>query len=383
MTYFLSDKCVLRWLETPSVYDIESDELYELDEDAFEFLKSCAMSEGCPSGSGPFIDHCVQEEILTTQRVAAKRPPLAASPFPSLRYLELQITDHCNLRCRHCYIGESGTNELSLKEIRTVLSEFEAMQGLRVLITGGEPLLHSGFAELNRMLPEFSLRKVLFTNGLLLDKKTLKELRVHEIQVSVDGLREAHDSLRGKGSFAAAIDAIKACVAQGFDVSVSTMVHAKNLGDFDGMQELFREIGVKDWTVDVPCRSGRLEQNSDFLVDPATGGKYLAYGRGVGLHASTPGFGCGLHLMSVSAGGAISKCTFYSDRAVGTIQEGLMNSWKKILPVRLDALKCDCSHLEECRGGCRYRAELLEGPFGRDLYRCALYSDPACAIMKK
>ncbi len=381
MPYFLSERCVLKWLETPSVYDIGADELYEVDEDAFDFLKYCALPEGCPSEAGIFIDYCMKEGILTTERVSLRRPAVLKSPVPSLRYLELQITDKCNLRCRHCYIGESGSDELSLNEIRAVLSEFEAMQGLRVLITGGEPLLHSGFMDLNEMLPEFSLRKILFTNGALLDKGKIAQLKVDEVQISIDGLEDAHDALRGQGSFSTAVDAIRTCRDEGLDVSVSTMVHAKDLCDFDAMQRLFDELGVKDWTVDVPCTTGRLELNKDFLVDPKTGGKYLAYGRGEGLHASTPGFACGLHLMSVNAAGAVSKCTFYSDRSVGTIRDGLGECWKRIPPVRLDALRCDCRYIEQCRGGCRYRAETLEGPFGRDLYRCALYSHPACDII--
>ncbi len=382
MRYYLSGRCVLRRLETPSVYDIESDELYELDEDAFEFLACCASPGGCSSDNGIFIDYCVQEGILVTGPVAVRRAPVVRSPAPSLRYLELQVTDRCNLRCRHCFIGERGSNELSPDEIGAVLSEFEAMQGLRVLITGGEPLLYSRFAELNRMLSGYSLRKVLFTNGSLLTRKILRELAVHEVQVSIDGLKEAHDSLRGEGSFESALNAVRTCAAEGVCVSVSTMVHAKNLGDFDAMQELFDGIGVKDWTVDVPCETGRLEQNRDFLVDPATGGRYLAYGRGEGLHTSTPGFACGLHLMSVSAAGGISKCTFYAGREAGTVRDGLLRCWKKIPPVRLAALKCDCAHLEQCRGGCRYRAELLDGPFGRDLCRCALYNHHASDIIE-
>ncbi|MDA8104253.1 MAG: radical SAM protein, partial [Nitrospiraceae bacterium] len=314
MPFSLSGRCVLKWLETPSVYDIGADELYEVDEDAFEFLKCCALPEGCPSGGGIFIDYCMKEGILTTEKVSVRRPPVLKSPVPSLRYLELQVTDKCNLRCRHCYIGESGSDELPLNEIRAILSEFEAVQGLRVLITGGEPLLHSRFMELNEMLPAFSFRKVLFTNGALLDKGKVVRLKVDEVQISIDGLEDAHNALRGQGSFSDAVNALRKCRDEGLDVSVSTMVHAKNLGDFDAMQRLFDELGVKDWTVDVPCTTGRLELNKDFRVDPETGGKYLAYGRGDGLHASTPGFACGLHLMSVNAAGAVSKCTFYSDR---------------------------------------------------------------------
>ena len=279
---------------------------------------------------------------------------------------------HARVRVR----GE-GT-ELSINQIRGILKEFEEMQGLRVLITGGEPLIHSRFKEINEMLPEFFVRKVLFTNGLLLNKKALKNLNVDEIQISIDGLKDAHDSLRGKGTFRLAIEAVKRAIDYGFEVSISTMVHPKNLDDFDEMDKLFKDIGIKDWTVDVPCITGRLKENIAFQISPEQSGKYLRYGYGDGLHAGTSlraidSFACGLHLMAVMADGRVSKCTFYSDSSVGRIEDGLRECWQKIKPIRLDKLKCDCKHIESCRGGCRYRARLLGDPFGKDLYKCNFY----------
>ncbi len=373
MRFFLSNACALKWLETPSVYHIGTDELYDLDEESFEFLKGCSSEHGGCSDSRDFTDYCLGEGILLTERMPLMRPPLMKSPRPSLRYLELQITGRCNLRCRHCYIEENGKAELSVHEIKKVLQEFEEMQGLRLLITGGEPLLHSRFAEINEMLPAFSFRKVLFTNGTLLKGEIIEGLNVNEIQISIDGLEGPHDLLRGKGTFHASLDAARNCLAKGFAVSVSTMVHCANLNDFDAMEKLFREMGVKDWTVDVPCAEGRMKRNRELMVSPREGGRYLAYGYGSGIHAGEPGFACGLHLMSVSAKGAASKCTFYSDSPAGSVADGLAACWQRIAPVRLAALRCDCTHLEHCRGGCRYRAEALEGPLGRDLYRCAMY----------
>src|SRR4030042_5035013 len=164
MKYFLSHEAALKWLETPCVYHIRDDELYELDMDSFEFLKKCSESGGS-SQDKDFIDYCLKEGILMGDRVDVKRPPLVKSPIPSLRYLELQITNKCNLRCKHCYIGNRniftlpqplpsipkafGTlpsqervrvrgetkHELSINQIRVILKEFEEMQGLRVLIT--------------------------------------------------------------------------------------------------------------------------------------------------------------------------------------------------------------------------------------------------------
>ncbi|MDP3112864.1 MAG: radical SAM protein [Thermodesulfovibrionales bacterium] len=409
MQYSLSKESVLKWLEDPSVYHIKKDELYELDDEAFEFLKGCqsvycyaelrtchaefisaskkktlnqVQGDAISLATKKFIDYCLKEGFLTKNKVSLRRPPLKKSPVPSLRYLELQITDRCNLRCRHCYInppsppfskGGMGGFELSLSRITRALTEFEEIQGLRVLITGGEPLLHSRFKEINSMLPEFFVRKILFTNGLLLSKEVLKNINVDEIQISIDGLEKAHDSLRGKGTFKSAMKAAGLSIDYGFEVSISTMVHSKNTGDFDKMETLFKKIGIKEWTVDIPCVAGRLRENTDFQLSPKQAGKYLAYGYGSGIHSGEKGFGCGLHLMSVSANGKISKCTFYSDRAVGTIKDGLRKCWEKIKPVRLDKLECDCEYIEKCRGGCRYRAEMLGDAKGKDLYRCALY----------
>jgi radical SAM protein with 4Fe4S-binding SPASM domain len=77
--------------------------------------------------------------------------------------------------------------------------------------------------------------------------------------------------------------------------------------------------------------------------------------------------------MSVMADGKVAKCSFYSDRSVGRIEEGLRICWQRIRHIRLDELRCECEYIESCRGGCRYRACLLGDPLGKDLYRCALY----------
>ena len=469
MPYFLAKESALKWLETPSVYHIKKDELYELDNEAFRFLKNCGLENGCSAKESGFTDYCVSEGILTTEppnnklqdansnkviaspdKIGAKqsqdrlgtgsaiskqrlprgvypdengarndkrRPSVIKAPVPSLRYLELQITDRCNLRCKHCYIDTNSTSKLSLRgvpiisgrrsnlkkeiatpiwlamtdkeiaggkvkaselsinRIKTILTEFEEMQGLRVLITGGEPLLHSRFKEINEILPQFFIRKILFTNGLLLNKKVLKNLNVDEIQISIDGLEKAHESLRGKGTFKKALEAVKSAIDTGFEVSISTMVHPLNLGDFDDMEALFKGLGIKDWTVDVPCISGRLEKHAEFQITPEEGGKYLGDGYGDGLHSGALGFACGLHLMSVMADGRTAKCTFYADRNAGNIKGGLRECRQKIKPIRLSKLKCDCEHIEICRGGCRYRAEMLGDPMGKDLYRCALYKE--------
>ncbi|HKN18984.1 MAG TPA: radical SAM protein [Dissulfurispiraceae bacterium] len=398
MRYYLANNFVLKRLETPALYDIKGDELYELDETAFEFLKKCGDYGGC-SGDGAdkeFLVYCISEGILSETLVSVRIPhagfPAVPSVFPSLRYLELQITDRCNLRCRHCYIDNAEQNELSSVVIRDLLDEFELMQGLRLLITGGEPLAHSDFDSINGLLPGYGFRKILFTNGLLLDKEAMRTLNVDEIQFSVDGMERGHDALRGEGTYKKVMKSLEDAEALGMAVSVASMVHGENVGEFPAMEALFKDMGIKDWTVDVPCITGHLKQNAPFHVPPSEAGQYLNYGFGGGLHGGGDGYACGLHLLSVLANGAVAKCAFYAGYPLGTVGEGLRKCWGRLKPVKLGALQCagiHCPVIEACRGGCRFRASntpeyhlreapgpeiQIEEPQNRmDIYKCFAY----------
>lgn len=176
-----------------------------------------------------------------------------------------------------------------------------------------------------------------------------------------------------KGLLKKSIRSLKQARDSGYDVSVATMVHRKNLKDFKKMKKMFIEIGVKDWTVDIPCITGRLKENPEFQIKPNEGSKFLSYGYGGGIHSSTKGYACGLHLMAVNADGYVSKCSFYSHIPIGHINEGLKTCWSRIKPIELKSLKCDCDFLEICRGGCRYRAEISGDPTGKDPYKCYFY----------
>jgi radical SAM protein with 4Fe4S-binding SPASM domain len=150
------------------------------------------------------------------------------------------------------------------------------------------------------------------------------------------------------------------------------------------MQQLFESLGASDWTVDIPSASGFLCDHPELIVPPDIAGKYLSFGFGGGSHGGSDGYACGLHLASVLANGAVCKCAFYADTPVGSIQEGLAAAWARILPVPLSTLYCaeiGCSVIDECKGGCRYRAEQCADTvfeprrdgLGADLYRCYAY----------
>lgn len=374
----LHEKAVLRHLERPSVYQTASDSLYEMDEEGFQFLEACAgEAGGMPEAAAEdreFVDFCIDENILRlSDRPEPRALRLRPAPVPELKYLELQITSRCNLACRHCYLGPARDTNLPLGSIKKILTELEWIQGLRVLISGGEPLLHPDFAEINTMLPDFGLRKVLLSNATLITGPIARDLNVDEVQVSLDGLEKGHDSLRGKGAFRRAVRGVEALKKNGIALSVATIVHAQNTGEFDALRDFLISLGVLEWLVDVPCPTGRLADNADLNLPAAEAAEFLEYGFGGSLHEGSAGLTCGANLMAITADGHGCKCGYYADRPLGRIDEGLETLWRRLEKPPISSLSCSCRHLEACRGGCRYRAELAGDPAGPDPVKCRAF----------
>jgi len=371
--FLIAPHCSLKRLEDPYLYDIENDELYELGEEAYQFLLKCSQGERVTvrKEDEEFIQYCLSEKLIAPSETPVKRNAiLRPSPIPSLRYLEFQITDRCNLRCRHCYIGDGLHQDLPLGKIFKVLKEFEEIQGLRLLLSGGEPLLHPHFWDINEIVREYPFRSILLSNGTLITKDIAKRLRVHEVQVSLDGMREGHESIRGEGTFDKTLQAIGHLQEANIQVSVATMIHRKNLKEFDGLGSLIQSKNIREWNVDVPCIAGRMEENRDIWVSPSEAGPYLRYGYGGGLHTSEKNFACGAHLCAIMPNGDIAKCGLFSQEPVGSVDEGLRACWDRIPRIQLKELTCNCSEIEECRGGCRFRAKLQGDIFQPDLFQC-------------
>jgi radical SAM protein with 4Fe4S-binding SPASM domain len=371
--FSLTPRCALKNLEEPYLYDIENDELYELNKDAFEFLVKCSQGESpiVKKEDGEFIQYCLSENLISTSEIPGKRKlNIHPSPIPSLRYLEFQITDRCNLLCRHCYIADGFHQDLSFEKIGKILKEFEEIQGLRLLLSGGEPLLHPHFWEINGILRDYSFRSVLLSNATLIDRETARRLRVHEVQVSLDGMKEGHESLRGKGTFEKALQAIDHLQEFNIRVSIATMIHRKNLNEFESLASLIQSKNIEEWNVDIPCIAGRLEKNKDLWIKPSEAGPYFQYGFGGGLHSSEKNATCGAHLCAILPDGKVSKCGLFSEEPVGFIEEGLRVCWERVPRIPIKDLNCNCPELEECRGGCRFRAKYFGDLYHPDLFQC-------------
>jgi radical SAM protein with 4Fe4S-binding SPASM domain len=370
----LAENAFLKELEFPAVYDRAADDVYEVDPLGFEELALCDGALDTRESRFPpeFLSFCLSEGVLVELETPQPRELLIGrNEVPSLRYLMVEVTDRCNLSCIHCYLGDTSGEDLPLRAVKTVLDEFEQMGGLRLVVTGGEPLLHPDFAGINALASGRAFRSILVTNGTIIDQASASTLRFDEVQVSLDGMKDGHDYVRGEGSFKRAIAGIEHLRRAGKPVSVATMVHRHNLDELDALEALVKRLGSISWTLDVPCEAGRMVGEERHLMPGLEeAAEELERAFGSEQHEPSGDWACGAHLACVKAGGMLTKCGFYEEWTGGPAMEGLRRAWKAMPRMRLSDLDCDCEFIFECGGGCRFRAERSSGRAAPDPLKC-------------
>ena len=149
-----------------------------------------------------------------------------------INYLRISVTDRCNLRCRYCM--PEGVQDVGMKNILTFEEIWEIVKtgvslGItHVRITGGEPLVRKGCADLI-----LGIRKIpgvetitMTTNGVLLGNyaKQLKEASVDGVNISLDTLDpEEFCQITGKREFPAVLAGIRAAKDAGLPVKLNAV----------------------------------------------------------------------------------------------------------------------------------------------------------------
>jgi len=130
---------------------------------------------------------------------------LLGKPEPLIRGLVL--TNRCNLRCRHCTITSRDPMDLRYPQVTAAIDAFYEQGGRCLYLEGGEPFLwrdgRLGIEEIvDYAHSRGFLTVVIYTNGTL-----PLHTAADTVFVSIDGLHETHDTLRGR-SFDRIIDNI-------------------------------------------------------------------------------------------------------------------------------------------------------------------------------
>ena len=112
--------------------------------------------------------------------------------------------------------------------------------------TGGEPLLSPDLFELLKRCDADGISCGILTNGTLIDRETAARLgtirSLSFVQVSIDGTRETHDRVRGKGNFDKAFAGLKLLRRQGIQTMAAFTCHK---GNYRTLPQVIRTVRRK------------------------------------------------------------------------------------------------------------------------------------------
>jgi radical SAM protein with 4Fe4S-binding SPASM domain len=174
-------------------------------------------------------------------------------------FIQLHLTEKCNLRCRHCYQQGGLPDEMSLPEIKSVINETSDMLNewketyhlaftSSFNVTGGEPFLRNDFFAILDELRCNGFDAFILSNGTLIGRDqaaTLAGLAVKGVQVSIEGPEHIHDSIRGPGSFTSSIKGIRNLLEAGIPVTLNTTLSGMNADCFMDVVDLAASLGVQ------------------------------------------------------------------------------------------------------------------------------------------
>lgn len=179
-------------------------------------------------------------------RAAERRVPIFAS---------LELTRRCNYRCVHCYLGDAhhpsrrrSVEERDAEYWRRALDEWAEAGVLTLMITGGDPMLHSGFESVYRHAAERGMQILIFCNGSRITDRILqlfRELPPRRVEISLYGAtaRTFERVTRAPGSFRKTLNGIRRLLANGTRVALKSVALTLNAHELDAMESLARSLG--------------------------------------------------------------------------------------------------------------------------------------------
>lgn len=162
--------------------------------------------------------------------------------------VQWHITQRCLNHCKHCYMEDSSF-VLSFEDYLSCIDNIESFEKKydfkisNYIITGGDPFLNNNWFDISLDLVKRGKTLSFLGNPELLSDdilEKLSQLSISSYQLSIDGLKATHDSIRGEGSFSRTICAIKKLSS--YNIPISVMYTVSN----DNEQELFDVIQYLD-----------------------------------------------------------------------------------------------------------------------------------------
>jgi len=334
----------------------------------------------------------------------AGRRKRGASDNRSLICAVWELTLACNLRCTHCgsSAGHARSNELDTKECYKLCEEFASLNCRDVSLMGGEPFLRPDCFAIARCVKQLGMNLSFVSNGTLLEQHLDEIERVEPkvVGISLDGMKDAHERIRGGGTWDKAVGAVEALRSRGIQTTVITAVSKINFKDLPKMRDLLLKKGV-NWQIQTAMPFGNFQKEfvlskeeyyatalfiakerirNKFEDLPVVGAHCYGYHSRVLPGCRWNGCQAGMSSIGVTSDGNIVGClSMGNDRFIeGNVRErSLVDIWndpstfaynRKTEMKKAGPNCATCKHEPECGGGCNSVSYSLTGAFHNNPY---------------
>lgn len=159
--------------------------------------------------------------------------------FPKNAFGSVDLTNRCNLRCKHCYFFEQEVpEEFSDEEWLAKFKEMGTSWNKTRSVTwiGGEPLLRKELIEQGK---KYFAHNLIVTNGLI----TLPDWKDVHFHISIDGDEEAHEKMRNQKGIYQKIK--KHADRPDLNVVLAYTITSLNVDVIEKVLEEWHPVGIK------------------------------------------------------------------------------------------------------------------------------------------
>lgn len=222
----------------------------------------------------PYFEYLLELGVIKLLDLPNERVRDFPELYPTKNFLGrimLHITGRCNLECKHCYlVGQEWGEELTFKEITTLIQQAIELNVASFSITGGEPFIRDDLLDILQELNRKEIKiEGIFTNATIISDNFLNEivkLQDSPFFVSINGsFTKAHDGFAGiEGSFDQTLKTIKRLVVRGIKVFANTSlsVFVDDDQEIKKFYELIKALKIYRWRVSTPFLEGNWKDNS-------------------------------------------------------------------------------------------------------------------------
>lgn len=260
----------------------------------------------------------------------------------------LEITEKCNENCPYCYNYELMrlSHSLPTRIIKDIISQIKVLGLSAITISGGEPFLHEGIADILAFAKSLKMKVSIISNGTCFSQKNLPVLLCYapNIQLSFDGYNaETHDKTRGKGNFERITYGYRLAKELGYKgkIAIRVNIHKDNISCIgDTLETIDRvfcpqksEDGLASVTLAYLRKSCYLENRFSSYINPAQYGnqpvihseiKKWNSNHSIQIHdiTKTPDIGCPFNGqmeqidcgIRIAINGEVYPCQLFSDK---------------------------------------------------------------------